>query len=210
MKAGRFPLALALVLATSAAFGMELVVFQSERSLVVERVERQEGLLVLVLPGGGKMGVPESAVLRRFEGYVPPPEEAEPEKTLPPSLPYREIIARACQENQVDWKLVAALIRVESNFNPRAVSPKGAQGLMQLMPSTQADLGVRDPFSPEENIRGGVRYLRWLLDAFQGDLELTLAAYNAGIRRVREVQAVPPIPETQRYVARILALYPTL
>jgi hypothetical protein len=210
VKTGTALLALGLLLASAAAHGMELVVFQSERSLVVERVEREEGLLVLVLPGGGKMGVPEGAVLRRFEGYVPPPEEAEPEKPLPPSLPYREIIARACQESQVDWKLVAALIRVESNFDPRAVSPKGAQGLMQLMPSTQADMGVKDPFSPEENIRGGVRYLRWLLDTFQGDLELTLAAYNAGIRRVQQVQAVPPIPETQRYVARILALYPTL
>lgn len=210
MRTARLLTALGLLLASAAAHGMELVVFRSERSLVVERVERDEGLLVLVLPGGGRLGVPEEEILQRFEGYIPPPEEREPEKPLPPSLPYREIIARACQENQVDWKLVAALIRVESNFDPRAVSPKGAQGLMQLMPSTQADLGVKDPFSPEENIQGGVRYLRWLLDAFQGDLELTLAAYNAGIRRVQAIQAVPPIPETQRYVARILALYPTL
>ena len=110
----------------------------------------------------------------------------------------------------MDWKLVAALIKVESNFNPAAVSPKGAQGLMQLMPSTQRELGVENAFVPEDNIRAGVQYLKQLLDAFQGDLTLTLAAYNAGIGRVQKYQAVPPIPETQNYVAKILALYPTL
>jgi len=189
---------------------MELVVFQSERSLVAERVEPSDGLVVLHLPGGGQMGVPAESILRRYEGYVPPPNVEDPEAMLPESLPFRDLIARYCQENQIDWKLVAALIRVESNFNPRAVSPKGAQGLMQLMPGTQKDLGVQDPFSPEENIRGGVAYLKWLLDTFQGDLELTLAAYNAGVNRVQNLQAVPPIPETRAYVARILALYPTL
>jgi soluble lytic murein transglycosylase-like protein len=203
----------ALLLLAAAALpcrAMELIVFQSERSLVVERFSQEGDQVTLTLPGGGQMGLPSRLIRERYQGYVPPPDLARPEEKLPKELPYRELIARTCQEYQMDWKLVAALIRVESNFNPKAVSPKGAQGLMQLMPSTQKDEGVRDPFAPEENVRAGVRYLRKLLDAFQGDLELTLAAYNAGIGRVQKYRAVPPIPETQLYVSKILALYPTL
>lgn len=200
-----------LALAASVpARAMELIVFESEKSLVVEKYSQDGDLAILTLPGGGQMGLPSRLIRERFQGYVPPPDLSRPEERLPRDLPYRELIARTCQEYQMDWKLVAALIRVESNFNPRAVSPKGAEGLMQLMPSTQKDEGVSNPFVPEQNVRAGVRYLKKLLDVFQGDLELTLAAYNAGVGRVQKYQAVPPIPETQLYVARILALYPTL
>jgi hypothetical protein len=192
------------------AQGMELVIFESEKSLIVERYEERDGQVLLTLPGGGSMGVPADVILQHFPGYVPPPDLNQPEEKLPPDLPYRDLIAKYCQQYQMDWKLVAAVIRVESNFNPKAVSPKGAQGLMQLMPATQKEEGVVNPFVPEENIRGGVHYLKKMLDAFQGDLELTLAAYNAGIGRVQALQAVPAIPETRQYVAKILALYPTL
>ncbi len=189
---------------------MELVIFESEKSLVVEQYEEKDGQVTLTLPGGGAMGVPARVILQHFPGYVPPPDLEKPEEKLPADLPYRELIAKYCQQYQMDWKLVAAVIKVESNFNPKAVSPKGAQGLMQLMPATQKEEGVANPFVPEENIRGGVHYLKKMLDAFQGDLELTLAAYNAGIGRVQALQAVPAIPETRQYVSKILALYPTL
>lgn len=202
-------LAAALFAATSAD-AMELVVFTSDRSQVVLSYKEEGGMAVLTLPGGNVMGVPKSTILHRFPGYVPPPDLSRPEEKLPKSLPYRELIARYCQEYGMDWKLVAALIRVESNFNPNAVSPKGAEGLMQLMPQTQKEMGVKNPFLPAENIRGGVGYLKKLLDVFQGDLELTLAAYNAGVGRVQAYRAVPPIPETKLYVYKILALYPTL
>jgi soluble lytic murein transglycosylase-like protein len=189
---------------------MELVVFRSERSLVVERYEEEGDQVMLTLPGGGAMGIPSSLIENHYPGYVPPLELEKPEEKLPASLPYRDLIAKYCQKYQMDWKLVAAVIRVESNFNPLAVSPKGAQGLMQLMPQTQRELGVKDALQPEENIRGGVQYLKYLLDALHGDLELTLAAYNAGIGRVQAIHAVPNIPETRNYVSKILALYPTL
>ncbi len=189
---------------------MELVVFRSDRSMVVEKYAVDGPLALLTLPGGGVMGVPSHLIAHHFPGYVPPADLSDPAEHLPRNLPYRKLIGRYCQKYKMDWKLVAALIRVESDFNPKAVSPKGAEGLMQLMPSTQKEMGVTNPFPPEQNIRAGVHYLRRLLDAFQGDLELTLAAYNAGIGRVQAHDAVPPIPETQRYVARILALYPTL
>lgn len=102
-------------------------------------------------------------------------------------------------------RLIHAVIRVESGGNPRAVSPKGARGLMQLMPGTAALLGVRDSFNPAENIDGGVRHLRGLVDRL-GDLPLALAAYNAGERAVAQYAGIPPYPETQGYVTRILKL----
>jgi hypothetical protein len=202
--------ALLCVLSGLSPRAMELVVFRSDRSMVVEKYAEQGDQVLLTLPGGGVMGIPRNLIADHFPGYVPPPDLTDPAKHLPADLPYRDLIARYCQKYKMDWKLVAALIRVESDFDPKAVSPKGAEGLMQLMPSTQKELGVTNPFSPDQNIRAGVRYLRRLLDNFQGDLELTLAAYNAGIGRVQAHNAVPPIPETERYVARILALYPTL
>jgi len=100
--------------------------------------------------------------------------------------------------------LVAAIVEAESEFNPRAVSRRGAQGLMQLMPGTASSLQVSDSFDPYENIEGGVRHLRRLMDRYRGDLPLVLAAYNAGEQAVLVYRGVPPFPETRRYVSRIL------
>ena len=104
-------------------------------------------------------------------------------------------------------KLVSAVIRAESGFNARAVSPKGAQGLMQLMPQTASMLGVRNSFDPRQNIDGGVRHLRAMIDRFPHSLALAIAAYNAGERPVAQYGAIPPYPETQDYVAKVLRFY---
>jgi soluble lytic murein transglycosylase len=104
----------------------------------------------------------------------------------------------------MDFALIKAVIKAESAFNPRAVSRKGAQGLMQLMPDTARDLLVDDPFDPYDNLRGGVRYLRQMLDTFGGDVTLALAAYNAGPGAVQSSNAVPPYPETRTYVRRVM------
>lgn len=109
--------------------------------------------------------------------------------------------------HNIDPHLIRAVIRTESAFNPQALSPKGAMGLMQLMPGTARELKVADPYDPEENISGGVRYLRYLLDRFQQDLRLALAAYNAGPTIVRKQQAVPQYPETIEYIKRVLTYY---
>ncbi len=116
------------------------------------------------------------------------------------SVDIREI----SQQYGVSAGLVEAVVRTESGFDPAAVSPKGAGGLMQLMPGTAAALGVIDRFNPRENIRGGVRHLRYLLDRYQGSVALALAAYNAGEGVVDTYRGIPPYPETQQYVQRVL------
>lgn len=118
---------------------------------------------------------------------------------------YEDLIARASEKYRVDSALIKAIIKAESNYNHRAVSPKGARGLMQLMPATAATLQVKDSFHPENNIDGGVRYLRYLMNLFDGNLTLVLAAYNAGENAVlRHNNRIPPYQETQTYVRRVL------
>src|SRR5215813_2269294 len=120
---------------------------------------------------------------------------------------YSREIAEASARYAVPERLIWAVIRVESGFDPRAVSPKGARGLMQLMPETAALLGVRDVFNPRENIHGGARHLRGMMDRFNYDLPMAIAAYNAGDRPVAAFRGIPPYPETREYVARVLRHY---
>ncbi len=117
------------------------------------------------------------------------------------------LIEKEANKYGMDQALIKAIVRVESNFNDRAISPAGAIGLMQLMPQTASTLGVTDPFSPEENVQGGIRYLRSLLNILNDDLKLALAAYNAGLQRVLRHGAIPPIRETERYVEKVLYFY---
>ena len=126
---------------------------------------------------------------------------------LTAQAPVFSLIQRLAQQYSVDPHLVRAIIMVESNFDPHAVSRAGAQGLMQLMPDTAARYRVEDPFDPHANIEGGIRYLRDLLRLFPSDLRHVLAAYNAGEGAVQQYGGIPPYPETQRYVERVLALY---
>jgi len=119
----------------------------------------------------------------------------------------QETIRAAAERYRVDRRLVQAVIAVESAGNPGAVSRKGAQGLMQLMPQRSAELGVQNPFDPRQNVDGGVRHLRDLLQRFAGNVTLALAAYNAGEAAVRTYQGIPPYPETQDYVRKVRALY---
>jgi soluble lytic murein transglycosylase-like protein len=122
---------------------------------------------------------------------------------------YDKLVFSKSDKYNVEPSLVSAMIQVESNWNYKVVSRSGAIGLMQLMPATAKAMDVKDPLNPEENIEGGIKYLRYLLDRFNGDLTLAVAAYNAGPSRVRKYNGIPPIKETRQYVKRVLTIYNT-
>jgi soluble lytic murein transglycosylase-like protein len=142
--------------------------------------------------------------IERFEvDLTPPPTPTKPlTPVTKPNL--QEVIKGASDKQLLDEDLVNSVIRAESGFNPHAVSPKGARGLMQLMPDTASNLGVTDTFDAKSNVEGGTQYLRWLLDRYHYDLAKALAAYNAGPHRVEQYHGVPPYSETRAYVAKII------
>ena len=138
-----------------------------------------------------------------YKGPVFAPSDRDPDRFTR----YDTWIKQAATLYQIPEELVRAIVKVESDYDPRAISHAGAQGLMQLMPETGLRMQVRDPFDPRENIFGGTRYLRVLANLFNGDLDLTIAAYNAGEGAVTRANGIPAFPETQDYVIRVRAYY---
>ena len=141
-----------------------------------------------------------SASLPPIEGFVSVTEDYRP---LPATIAYNDAIDEAADLYNLDPNLIRAIIRAESAFNPFAVSRVGAQGLMQLMPALAKELEVLDPFDPRQNIFGGARYLRWLLDRHKGNLNLAVASYNAGPGAVDRYNGIPPYRETRAYVKKV-------
>jgi hypothetical protein len=146
-----------------------------------------------------------------FEVVPDPPATAALVPTLPPNVPSKlttvdlhEMLIQAGAEHNIDVDLLASVVKAESDGNTRAVSRAGAQGLMQLMPGTAANLGVKDSFQPEQNVRGGSNYLDSLLSRYRDNLALALAAYNAGPAAVDKYHGIPPYSETRAYVARVI------
>jgi hypothetical protein len=146
----------------------------------------------------------DERVMKTPSGPAPQKQAAGQE---PAKKEFHGIVKEKAAKYEMDPSLIHAVIKAESNGNPYAVSRKGAKGLMQLMPTTANDLQVRNPFDPEENIDGGTRYLKYLIEKFNGDLTLALAAYNAGPKTVEKTGTVPSITETRQYVKRVLSLY---
>jgi len=177
-----FITALAMMLAASplGAAGNSAAADPSSQKTLVVRADRRTGKLVRSVAAGSTVA----------------------KETAAPSVNITEMVEKAAHDNNVDPLLVHSIIRVESNYNPDAVSPKGAQGLMQLMPPTARGLGVTDSFDPRQNIEAGVRYLKYLQDMYKDD-RLALAAYNAGPGAVQKYKWIPPYPETQDYVNRV-------
>ena len=153
----------------------------------------------------GEAGATTPACLR------PPPQKTEDDVDLPASTPAQQkvvgLVRALAPEYGVSPRLVMAVIKAESNFEPAAVSPKNAQGLMQLIPETSLRFNVKKPFDPEQNIRGGLSYLRWLLAYFEGDVGLVAAAYNAGEGAVNRFRGIPPYAETRDYVRKIMSIF---
>jgi hypothetical protein len=189
----------------------DLVYFSTGRTMSVRSHRIDGDSLVLTLRGGGEIVCDRAGIARIEPDEVPYPDP-EAEATAAPApvpstataevVPYGAIIDRVAAEHGVPSRLVQAVIKVESGYRPDARSPKGAMGLMQLMPGTARKFAVTDPYEAGANIEGGIRYLKTLLDRFE--LPLALAAYNAGEAAVLRFGGIPPYPETQDYVKRVL------
>ena len=197
------------VMLTAASAHAELVFFGTGRSLSVKGHRTEGSSLVLELRSGGEIVCEPSLIARIEPDEVPypdppPPQRAANVSTVLDAVPYADLIDSLAQVHGVDPVLVKALIKVESGFNPRARSPKGAMGLMQIMPETAREYSLRRPYDPKANLETGIRHLKSLLDRFE--VSLALAAYNAGEAAVKRFGGIPPYPETQDYVTRILAL----
>lgn len=192
-----------LALPVAASADIALLSTGSTMKVTAQRVEGD--LVVLVLKGGGEVGVPAAMV----RGVVPDEvlEEIPPADAANGIADFQRLVADAARRHGLDPALVMAVVGVESGFQPQAVSPKGARGLMQLMPGTARDLGVADPFDPAANLDGGSRYLSSLVARYDGDLAKALAAYNAGMGAVARHGGVPPYAETRRYVGKVLGQY---
>jgi len=169
-----------------------------------ETVGETTRLYMNAAPDSGYIDVPTGQI-ESFEPAPPDPQEAAAQTLRGQDL--NSIVSGASARHQVDADFIASVIRAESANNPRAVSPKGAQGLMQLMPQTASLLGVKNSFDPAQNVDGGVRYLRELLLLYDNDMVKALAAYNAGPQRVQQYKGLPPYYETHAYVARVIKDY---
>ncbi len=211
----------AIALATAPAAEADLVVLTDGSVLKVVAFEAEDESAILIFAKGGSMRLPLLRIERVLDDeVVPQPEKAAEvleataasypvrfvEGSVAPRTAYGDLILAAARKHKVNPELVAAVIRAESAFNPRALSRKGARGLMQLMPATAKRYGVSisELWKPERNIEAGVRYLAFLADRFSGDLPRILAGYNAGEGAVDRYGGVPPYRETQGYVRRIL------
>jgi soluble lytic murein transglycosylase-like protein len=200
-----------LLLVPAGSLAGQVVHFTDGRSLGVEQVELAGAYLRVVLPGGGELSLPTSRVAR-WETLAPlavaasasPAAEDGSAAWRAAAGHYADLIAQAADRHRIDPALLTAVAETESAFDPRAISPKGACGLLQLMPATAARFGVEDVFDVAQNVEGGARYLSWLLDRFEGRTDLALAGYNAGEGAVERHRGIPPYQETRRYVDRVL------
>ena len=193
------------LLATTQLRAAEMANLRNGFSIRHEWRETQGETTRLYLGTGSDAGYVDiaTAEIDGYEAAPPEPDVAKPAKAADLTL----IIGDASEHSRIDADFIASVIRAESGNNPRAVSRKGAQGLMQLMPETANTLGVKDSFDPVDNVDGGVRYLRELLLRYNGDAANALAAYNAGPQRVQQYGGVPPYNETRAYVRRVILDY---
>jgi soluble lytic murein transglycosylase-like protein len=206
---------LAALLAPTMALASQVVLFEDGRTMHVERAELRDGLAVLQLEGGGEIALPAGRVAnwddldRQAAQAMAAGRRAARQSAQPPAWrmqagEFANLIGEAASRHKVDPALLTAMAQVESAFDPRAVSHKGAKGILQLMPETAKRFGVKDLFNASQNIDGGAKYLSWLLERYDGRTDLALAGYNAGEAAVDQYGGIPPYSETQDFVARVL------
>jgi len=194
------------LIGAATAFATDVVILRNGFEIRHDRREQREGVTRIYFhaePDSSYVDVVTEEIVDIQN--VDPPATAPSPVAKPLTHPLiSELVNAASERHMVDADLIASVIHAESNFNTSARSPKGAKGLMQLMPETAMRLGVKDSFQPEANIDGGSRYLRELLLRYDGDVVKALAAYNAGPQRVAQYRGVPPYPETRAYVTRVV------
>lgn len=205
---GRALTAVALLFVAAPAARGEIAVLSNGTTFKIASYRVEGESVVLALKDGGEVGAPASLVM----GFVPDEvldeiAAAVAESAQETGGDVRSLAIAAARRHGLDPDLVLSVVAVESAFRPDAVSPKGAQGLMQLMPRTAAALGVTNALDPAQNLEGGARHLRFLVDLYGGDLRKALAAYNAGQGAVQRHGGVPPYRETREYVRKILKRY---
>jgi soluble lytic murein transglycosylase-like protein len=184
----------------------DIAVLANGHTMKVNGVRQDQGMVWLALKDGGEIALPVAEVRGLVADEVMD-EVMEEIAAAPAGSDITALATAAARRHGLEPALVLAVVQVESAFRPHAISPKGAQGLMQLMPPTARELGVKDAFDPEQNLDGGARYLRQLLVRYKGDVKRALAAYNAGPGAVDRHQGVPPYRETRQYVRRVLDKY---
>ncbi len=215
-------LALLTALCLALPAGASIAVFTDGRTMKIDSYKVDDDSIRLTLKGGGALSLPIQRIDRIVDDEVATPEVvAEVKKIVEEGVfprrswrysdsskplfktKFDKLIDEAARHFDVDAALVSAVIKAESDYNPREVSHKGARGLMQLMPSTAERFGVTNSFDPVANVYGGTRYLRWLLQTFDGNADLAVAAYNAGEGNVWKYNGVPPYRETLTYIRRV-------
>ncbi len=194
-----------LLLLISTAFAVEIAELRNGFTIRHRTRELREGSVRLYMDDEKKTFVDIPAA--EIQSYSSEPDPAAPPEAAMPAKSTSQIVGEASLEHGVDSDFIRSVIRQESAGNSQAVSVAGARGLMQLMPATALGLGVSDSFSPEQNVHGGTRYLRELLERYDGDAIKALAAYNAGPGAVDHYKGVPPYRETRKYVARVVRDY---
>jgi soluble lytic murein transglycosylase-like protein len=195
-----------LALSSVAAFSAQLVILQNGFVMHVDHLETRGDMTRLYMDEGTRnfVDVQRDQIVRMEEIPEPPPPPLAPSMAPRRTVSLEEIVTTASNRYGIDPDIVLSLIHAESAFDPKAVSPKGAQGLMQLMPQTATSMGVENPMDAAANVEGGTRYLRELLTLYHEDLTKALAAYNAGPARVQEYNGVPPYRETINYINRVV------
>jgi hypothetical protein len=205
-----FPLLFLLAaIGTGNAFA-DIMVLNSGKTIRIRKYEVQGSSIHVTINDNAEMVIPVDWV--REIRVVP--DEPEPSKEyafdgaaeMIREFAYSDLVVSLSKKHNMDWKMIAAVMAVESNFNPRAVSHKGAQGLMQLMPATARLYQVSDPYDPIQNLEAGILHLKMLVQRYQGKLDLALAAYNSGEKTVERYRGIPPFAETRAYVRKVLQL----
>jgi soluble lytic murein transglycosylase-like protein len=204
----RKALFLFVLLALSRTAFAEILVLENGKTMKVKSYSVEGARLQAVISDRSDMMIPLDWVKEIRPTPPEPVAENEALNTMAAAnFAYSDIVLSMARKHQVDWRLIEAVLATESNYNPKAISPKGARGLMQLMPETAKLYRVKDLYDPRENIEAGVRHLKMLMERYEGKLEYVLAAYNSGEKAVDQYRGIPPYQETRSYVKKVLQRY---